>query len=138
VKSRLQRNGIKILGALLVIPLALANPGQAATDRPPAHTLTVTTTEYRFTPNKLVFKRGGAYRLHLENHGKETHEFTAPEFFKAVEIGDPAPLDPDRVEIVIHPGEAKDLDFVAKTAGRYKLRCSDHDWAGMTGRIVVK
>ena len=38
----------------------------------------------------------------------------------------------------IQPGEARDLTFVAKKAGRYKLICSDHDWAGMTGAITVK
>ncbi len=98
----------------------------------------VVTSEYRFTPNNLTFKRGTAYRLHLENHGKETHEFTAPEFFKAVKLGNPGVLNADRTEIVLQPGETKELHFVAKTAGQYKLRCSDHDWAGMTGQITVK
>jgi uncharacterized cupredoxin-like copper-binding protein len=47
-------------------------------------------------------------------------------------------LNADRTEIVVHPGEAKDLRFVGKKAGRYPLRCADHDWAGMTGDIIVK
>jgi uncharacterized cupredoxin-like copper-binding protein len=98
----------------------------------------VVATEYQFSPATLTFKRGVAYRLHLENHGKELHEFHAPDFFKAVELGDPAVLNADRTEILIHPGEAKDLTFVPKKAGNYKLICSDHDWAGMTGSITIK
>ena|ERR1051325_435795 len=100
--------------------------------------VSVVTSEYRFSPNTLIFKRGVAYRLHLENRGKETHEFTAPEFFKAVELGDPSVLNADRSEIVLQPGETKELRFVAKKPGRYALRCSDHDWAGMTGTITVR
>jgi uncharacterized cupredoxin-like copper-binding protein len=85
-----------------------------------------------------VFKRGVAYRLHIDNRGSEMHEFTAPEFFKDAEIRDPAVLNADRTEIEIPPGKAKDLEFVAQRAGRYKLRCSDHDWAGMIGEITVE
>ena len=66
------------------------------------------------------------------------HEFTAPDFFKAAEIRDPKVLNADRTEIEVPPGKAKDLEFVAQEAGRYKLRCSDHDWAGMMGEITVE
>ena len=123
----------------LTMPLMLVtSPALAAADWSQAKPVTVVASEYQFAPAKLVFRRGVAYRLHIENHGKETHEFTAPGFFKSVELGDPAILNADRTEIVIAPGEAKDLSFVAKRAGRYKLRCSDHDWAGMAGEITVK
>ncbi|MGE5269825.1 MAG: cupredoxin domain-containing protein, partial [Thiohalocapsa sp.] len=100
--------------------------------------VSVATTEYRFSPNRLVFKRGVAYRLHLENRGKETHEFTAPQFFKAATLGNPEVLNADRTEIVLQPGEAIDLRFIARQRGHYPLRCADHDWAGMTGEITVK
>jgi uncharacterized cupredoxin-like copper-binding protein len=100
--------------------------------------VTVVATEYQFDPDKLTFEHGVPYRLHIENHGKETHEFHAPDFFKASDIADPAVLNADKTEIVIHPGEAKDLDFTARQPGHYNLICSDHDWAGMTGEITVK
>jgi uncharacterized cupredoxin-like copper-binding protein len=109
-----------------------------AADWSAAQILTVTTGEYEFAPKRLVFKRGVAYRLHIDNRGSEMHEFTAPEFFKDAEIRDPAVLNADRTEIEIPPGKAKDLEFVAQRAGRYKLRCSDHDWAGMIGEITVE
>ena len=124
---------------LAAIALLIIGAGSAvAADGSPARPLTVVASEYQFSPAKLSFKRGVAYRLHLENHGKELHEFHAPDFFKAVELGDPTVLNADKTEILIHPGEAKDLSFVAKKPGRYKLICADHDWAGMTGAITVK
>lgn len=127
--ARLNR-GVAWLLALLVM-----SPAAAA---PPPQTVTVVTTEYRFSPNRLTFRSGVAYRLHVANRGKETHEFTAPEFFRTVRLADTAALNADRTEIVVQPGQAKDLNFVAGKPGRYDLRCSDHDWAGMTGEIVVK
>jgi len=45
--------------------------------------------DYRFVPDRLVFRRGVAYRLHLRNKGGEQHEFTAPEFLKQSEIENP-------------------------------------------------
>jgi uncharacterized cupredoxin-like copper-binding protein len=128
---------MKLLSWIAVVLIVLATPAAAA-DWSQARPVRVVASEYQFSPAQLVFKRGQAYRLHVENHGKETHEFTAPEFFKAVELADSTVLNPDKTEILIHPGETKDLVFVAKKAGRYKLICSDHDWAGMTGTITVK
>jgi len=126
----------KLLAAI-ALAIAWAAPAVAADGAPP-RPVTVIAAEYQFSPAKLSFKRGVAYRLHIENHGKELHEFHAPAFFKAVELGDPTVLDPDKTEILIQPGEAKDLTFVPKKPGRYKLICADHDWAGMTGAITVK
>jgi uncharacterized cupredoxin-like copper-binding protein len=126
---------VSATGAALALALALP---AAAADWSQAQSVTVVAKEYRFAPKKLSFAKGVVYRLHIDNRGKETHEFHAPEFFRAVELADPSVLNADKTEIVVAPGEAKDLVFVAKAAGRYKLICSDHDWAGMTGSITVK
>jgi uncharacterized cupredoxin-like copper-binding protein len=121
-----------------VAAIVLTTPAGAPMPGSQAQLVSVVATEYQFSPDELSFKRGIAYRLHIENHGKELHEFTAPDFFKAIETGDPAVLNPDRTEILIHPGEAKDLTFVALQTGHYRLFCADHDWAGMTGGITVE
>ena len=94
--------------------------------------------DYRFVPDDLVFRRGISYRLHLDNRGAEMHEFTAPEFLKTIEIRNPEAVGTSGKEIVIPPHEQKDLYFLATQAGRYELRCGDHDWAGMVGKIVVQ
>jgi uncharacterized cupredoxin-like copper-binding protein len=122
---------------LFVVAMALPLGGAHAADWSKAKTVNVTMVEYAFKPADLTFKQGVAYRLHFDNKGKETHEFTAADFFKAIEMRDTKPLNADQTEIVVQPGQKKDLYFVAKRAGSYDLRCSDHDWAGMVGHITI-
>src|SRR5690349_5659637 len=90
--------------------LSAAPAGAVEWDK--AQTVTVGTSEYQFDPNHLTFRRGVAYRLHLENHGKETHEFTAPAFIKSLRIRNPKVLNADHTEVVVQPGQAKDFYFV--------------------------
>jgi uncharacterized cupredoxin-like copper-binding protein len=124
--------------ALLAAALAALLIGSAgAVDWSKAKKVTVVTVEYAFKPASLTFQQGIAYRLRLDNQGKEMHEFTAPEFFKAIQMRDAKALNADRTEIVVQPGEKKDLYFVAQQPGSFKLRCSDHDWAGMVGDITI-
>jgi uncharacterized cupredoxin-like copper-binding protein len=78
------------------------------------------------------------YRLHLENRGREMHEFTAPEFLKSVAVNNPDVLAKDGTDVVLQPGDVKDVLFVPRRAGRFKLICADHDWAGMVGEIIVE
>ena len=129
---------MKRVGVAALVVFALIAAPAAAADWSQAQLVTVVASDYHFSPDRLVFKRGTAYRLHIENRGKEMHEFTAPDFFKAAEIADPAVLNPDRTEIVLQPGEAKDLYFVPQQAGRFPLICADHDWTGMVGEITVE
>ncbi|HTW51108.1 MAG TPA: cupredoxin domain-containing protein [Stellaceae bacterium] len=129
----------KLSPVLLVAALLLgaAPAGARAADWSKAQKITVATVEYAFRPADLTFHAGKPYRLHLENKGKETHEFTAPDFFKTLDMRNPDMTGPDRQEIVLQPGDKKDFYFVAKQAGSFDLRCSDHDWAGMVGHITV-
>ena len=67
--------------------LRVANALSAiAADWSKAETFAVDLEDYRFVPDHVVFRRGIVYRLHLEDKGRELHEFTAPEFLKAIEI----------------------------------------------------
>jgi uncharacterized cupredoxin-like copper-binding protein len=72
------------------------------------------------------------------NRGKEMHEFNAAELFKTAKINNPAVLNADKTELVLQPGETKDLYFIPRQAGHFKLVCPDHNWAGMTGEITVE
>jgi len=115
--------------------------GLAATpspDWPQAQTVTIIATEYVFAPGRLTLRVGVPYRLHVENRGKELHEFTAPAFLKTVELGNPDALNAERTELILQPGEQTDLYLVPRQAGRYPFFCADHDWAGMTGEITVE
>ena len=122
------------MAAALVLILAATTPP----DWSGAQTITVVATEYRFAPSRLTLRVGAPSRLHLENLGTELHEFTAPAFLKTVELGNPDALNADRTEVILQPGEQKDLYLVPRQAGRYPFICADHDWAGMTGEIIVE
>ncbi len=120
--------------------LLAASAVAAAAAPPPGNpvTMTVVMIDYKFEPDHLTFQRGTHYRLHLENHGKETHELTAPTFFATAKIDNPDVLNRERTEIVMQPGESKDLFLTPGKPGTYDLRCSDHDWNGMVGGITVQ
>ena len=120
----------------VVCVVAFSSAGLA--DSSKAERVVLVEAEYRFAPSRLTFRVGSTYRLHVENRGKELHEFTAPAFLKTVEVVNPEALSPDGTELVVEPGEEKDLDFVPKQAGQFPFYCADHDWAGMTGEILVK
>ena len=127
---------VPLIGALV---LALATAAQAApVDWSEADLVNLVATEYKFEPNHLTFRRDQPYRLHVENHGRELHELTAPDFFKAVQLRNPEVLNQDHAELVLQPGDKKDLYFVAPRPGHYDMHCADHDWAGMTGDITVE
>jgi uncharacterized cupredoxin-like copper-binding protein len=128
--SHVNGNVIKLAG--LVVTGAW--PGGAA---PARVEIDVTMLDYRFVPDHLSFRHGVHYRLHLVNRGKETHEFTAPVFFGSAKIDNPNVLNREHTEIVMQPGDAKDLLLTPGALGTYDLRCSDHDWDGMVGGITV-
>jgi uncharacterized cupredoxin-like copper-binding protein len=122
-----------------VIACGLLPPARAAgVDWSKAQLVTLTAVEYAFEPNHLILHPETAYRLHVENHGRELHELTAPDFFKAIELGNPEALNREHTEIVLQPGEQKDLYFVTLRPGHYDMWCADHDWAGMTGDITIE
>ena len=127
----------KVAAAALVLASAASAAAQPV-DWSHAQSVNVEMIDNKFVPDHLTFQHGTPYRLHLENHGKDLHEFTAPAFLKAIEISNPEVLNQEGTEIVVEPGQAKDLYFVPKQAGRFPFACADHDWAGMTGDIVVE
>jgi uncharacterized cupredoxin-like copper-binding protein len=123
-------------GLLTLFAIILGAP--ASQSEPRTVTLDLFMIDYKFVPNHLTFQRDVHYRLHMENHGKETHEVTAPTFFGTTDIDNPGVLNRERTEAVMQPGESKDLLLTAHKPGTYDLRCSDHDWNGMVGGITVE
>ena len=129
----------RAVGAVALVTLLSAPVSVAADiDWSKAQPLTIVTKNYKFQPKHLKLKSGTAYRLHIENTGSETHEFNAAKLFRHSDIGDMAALNTDHTEVVVQPGQAKDLLLQPKKAGKYKLVCPDHDWAGMVGDITVE
>jgi uncharacterized cupredoxin-like copper-binding protein len=127
----LATSGLSLLAGILFAAAALGAEPQPVT-------LAVELIDDEFVPNHLVFQHGVHYRLHLENHGKDQHEFTAPVFFASVAIDNPAALNRDHTEVVLQPGESRDVFLTPQRPGTYNLICADHDWDGMTGDITVE
>jgi uncharacterized cupredoxin-like copper-binding protein len=124
--------------SFLLASVAIIVAAPVTRSDPKTITLDLFMVDYRFIPDHLAFQRDMHYRLHMENHGKETHEVTAPTFFASVAIDNPEVLNREHTEVVMQPGDVKDLFLTAHKPGTYDLRCSDHDWNGMVGGITVE
>jgi len=99
----------------------------------------VKTVDDRFEPAQITLEHGKPYRLRVENVGKDMHEFKAPAFFAAAKItGGADAMTPDHTELVIQPGQTKEVELIAPAAGSYALTCPDHDWDDMVGTIIVR
>jgi uncharacterized cupredoxin-like copper-binding protein len=126
---------VLIIGALL---LAVTARAQAVVDWSPAEPVNVVMVDDRFVPDRLTLKHGVPYQLHLENHGNDLHEFTAPEFFADAIVRDPSVLANGGTEVVVRPGWQIVFYLMPVSAGTFRLYCADHDWDGMVGEIVVE
>ena len=124
-------------GRIVALAAILAGAALAQEVQAPVK-IDVIMVDYEFRPNHLTFQNGVHYQLHLENHGQETHEFTAPMFFATAKIDNPEVLNREHTEVLMQPGDKKDLFLTPTKPGTYDLRCADHDWYGMVGCITVK
>lgn len=123
---------------LLAASFLCLSASAADVDWSGAQLVTVQLIDDKFVPDKLVFKQGTAYRLRLQNQGKEMHEFTAAGFIRTLDIGNREVLEEGEREVLVRPGQEKELLFVPRKAGRYELTCADHDWDNMVGEISVE
>jgi len=134
-------NAVRVawIASLLLVYVSVASGEKAAAPVDWAHAqrVDVRMLEYEFVPDQIRFHHGVPYRLHLINAGKEGHDFTAPDFFKSVEIRNPDALAAGKSSIYVKPSETADIYFIADQAGLFAPYCADHDWAGMKATIVV-
>ena len=121
---------------LMLAGLCLGAP--ASRSAPQTVKLDLFMIDYKFIPDHLTFEHDVHYQLHMENHGKETHEVTAPTFYASASLDNPDVLNREHTEAVMQPGDVKDLYLTVHRPGTYDLRCSDHDWNGMVGGITVE
>jgi uncharacterized cupredoxin-like copper-binding protein len=127
-----------VIRTAAMLGLLAASGVAAGAAEPEPVTLSVIMVDYKFEPDHLILQHGVLYRLHLENHGKDAHEFTAPVFFATAKIDNPDALNHERSEVIVQPGKSKDVLLTPDKPGTYDLRCADHDWNGMIGGITVQ
>ena len=123
---------------LFLASLAIAAAPLTATAQT-GESITITLTDYAFTPASLALKAGTVYRLHFTNAGSKDHDFTAPQFFATSQI---APDDQAKVKrgtIAIDEGQEVEVTLTP-VAGSYAFTCTHfmHKMMGMHGSITVQ
>ena len=124
------------LFVLIAIPLTPMSAAMAQTVTP----ISITLSNYAFTPSALNLKAGITYQLHFINSGSKDHNFSAPEFFAAAQV---APEDQAKVEkglVALEKGQAVDITVTPGRAGTFPVECTHfmHKMMGMHGNIVVQ
>ena len=118
--------------ALMALTIAATATAQDA--------VTVTLTNFHFTPAALTFHHGQPYTLRIVNAASGGHNFVAPEFFAASMMSSAERAKAPGGKIDLSGGESAELHLTAPSRpGSYKLKCSHflHSSFGMTGVITV-
>ena len=117
----------------------------AGADWSKMETVTVTMTEYAFSPSPIVLKEGVPTRLVLKNGGKEAHYFVAERFFEAIATrkiqgSDGEIKAPSFTAVEVYPGKQLEWFLVPARKGVFDLLCTvkGHAEHGMKGRIEVR
>jgi len=121
---------------LIAVPFLPVGEASAQTVMP----LSITLSNYSFTPNVLDLQAGITYRMHFINGGSKDHNFSAPEFFAASQI---APDDQAKIEkglVALDSGQSVDITVTTGSAGTFPVECTHfmHKMMGMHGSIVVQ
>jgi uncharacterized cupredoxin-like copper-binding protein len=117
----------------------------ASVDWSKVQTVSLGMDEYDYKPSSLSLDAGKPYRLHIENSGGKSHTFSSEPFFKSIAVRRLKTQEgtveaPFIQELVVAPGQAADLEFVALTPGDYPLVCNEplHEIFGMEGTVHVR
>ena len=126
---------IKFAGAL-VLMLGATGGAMAQTATP----VTITLTDYAFTPGTLELKAGSAYQLHFVNSGSKDHNFSAPEFFAAAQIAPDDQAKAAKGQVGLGAGQTVDITVTPGSAGTFAVECTHfmHKMMGMHGNIIVQ
>ncbi len=131
------------LSPLVLAACAATHPIQprlasAVTSFDHAPVITVSLSNFAFSPQHLALHSGQPVVLVLDNTAGGGHDFTAPEFFAAAQVAaaDAALVAGGQVEL--QGGQSVTLHLVP-AAGEYRLSCTHlgHSVLGMTGSITV-
>ena len=121
------------------------NKALAGADWSKMETVTVTMTEYAFSPSPIVLKEGVPTKLVLKNAGKEAHYFVAEQFFKGIATrklqgSDGEVKAPYFTAVEVYPGKTLEWFLVPAQKGVYDLLCTvkGHAEHGMKGKIEVR
>ena len=116
--------------AIVVVTLIVLLAGTACQSKPAtagaAVTLTVVTTEFKFTPNTLTVRAGERVQVTLDNtKGALKHDMRQPEL---------------NIHAEVEAGKKTTFEFTPGKAGTFDLICDvpGHKDAGMVGKLIVQ
>jgi plastocyanin len=128
------------LAAALAL-LALPASAQTLPDWSKAKTVTVSLSNYAFTPSTLNLRVGQPYHLIFASTVTKDHDFSAPQLFKSgiVADGDKSKISEDG-EVEVDEGSTVTVDFAPEKAGIYPFECTHfmHSMMGMHGQAIVQ
>ena len=143
--------GIAILAAAMASVTAGADlPSEfgkalAAADWSRMETVTVTLSEYSFSPSPVIFKEGIPTKLVIRNVGKEHHYFVSEGFFRnvatrKVQSSDGEVKAPYFTAVEVYAGKTMEWFLVPMKKGTFDLLCTvkGHAEHGMKGTIEVR
>jgi plastocyanin len=113
---------------------------QTAPDWPKAETVTVSMSNYAFTPSTLTLKANRPYRLVFTSTVMKDHDFNAPDLFAAGTID---PEDAGKVSkgaVEVDDGGTVTVRFMPTKPGTYSFNCDHfmHTMLGMKGTAVIQ
>jgi len=129
---------IKFANVVILVAVPFLPVGEAAAQT--GMPLSITLSNYSFTPNVLDLQAGVTYRMHFINGGSKGHNFSAPEFFAASHIG---PEDQAKIEkglVALDSGQSVDITITPDHPGIFPVTCTHfmHKAMGMHGSITVR
>jgi uncharacterized cupredoxin-like copper-binding protein len=117
----------------------------AAADWSRMETVTVTLSEYAFSPTPLLFREGVPTKLVIKNAGKEHHYFVSEEFFRnvatrKVQSSDGEVKAPFFAAVEVYAGKTMEWFLIPMRKGTFDLLCTvkGHAEHGMKGTIEVR
>lgn len=145
------RRRFVLLATLLLFAPAMTSAAPPSGDEaePPAELarrITVTLSEYQFTPSRIELKAGELVELTLINKGTVTHEFVTQalsDLEVAVTVAGVESETVGVVEVEMAPKSRAQLRFTPDKPGEYPFACHadkpvDHATKGMTGVLIIR
>jgi uncharacterized cupredoxin-like copper-binding protein len=120
-----------------------AAEGLAGVDWAHAETVTLSLSEFAFSPTSVTLRAGQPVRLRLVNAGNIAHNFTSPDLFRSValrpEDGTGARVLASGGSVEVPAGQTRELLLVPLSPGRHAFECTHplHATLGMRGEVVV-
>lgn len=134
-----------LIGAILVLMVALTLGCSGSSDKPPTVTIEVTANQLRFVPDVITVPAGQVVKLQLKNLDQAEHDLEVrdlmPSYMSGGGHGGHGGGDgPERIAVHTKAGKTASVEFQADQKGTYGVFCTipGHEQLGMVARLIVE